>query len=370
MKVLVIGGGVIGSFNAARLLRGGVDVTLLARGERLAALREHGVVLEHWRTGQRSMTAVPVVDRIEPGDGYDLAVVIVRRNQVTSVLPLLAAAPSIPSVLFLGNNLAGSSDMAATLGSDRVLTGMVNAGGQRNGFVVRYIWNRRLRLLFGDRDGVIRARTRAIAEMFTSAGLPARAVIDAEEQQKTHGAGLPAFAGALYSAGGDIRRLGDRHDLLHLFITGYRDALCALQADGTAIRPRMTRALVRTPEVLLHAGLRRFFATELAVVGGQAHALAAVDEMQELAEELHAILRRTGLRSPANDQAYAASRLGPQAPPTVGAKYSGRATGSSLRQTGSPILTARPTATATSTGPTPVHLERTAAQAALLTCGA
>lgn len=46
MKVLVVGAGVIGSFNAARLLRGGVDVTLLARGERLAALREHGVELE------------------------------------------------------------------------------------------------------------------------------------------------------------------------------------------------------------------------------------------------------------------------------------------------------------------------------------
>ena len=79
-----------------------------------------------------------------------------------------------------------------------------------------------------------------------------------------------------------------------------------MQADGTAIRPRMTRALVWAPEGLLHAGLRRFFDTELVVTGGQAHALAAVDEMRELAEELRAILRRAGVRSPANDQAYAA----------------------------------------------------------------
>ena len=215
---------------------------------------------------------------------------------------------------------------------------MVNAGGQRNGVVVRYIWNRRLRLLFGDRDGVIRARTRAIAEMFTGAGLPARVVTDAEDQQKTHGAGLPAFAGALYSAGGDVRRLGDRHDLLHLFITGYRDGLCALQADGTAIRPRMTRALVRTPEVLLHAGLRRFFATELAVVGGQAHALAAVDEMQELAEGFARSYDAPACDPRPTIRRMRRSRLGPQAPPTVGAKYSGRATGSSLRQTGRPIL--------------------------------
>ncbi len=85
---------------------------------------------------------------------------------------------------------------------------------------------------------------------------------------------------------------------------GPRD--CWPQADGTAIRPAITRALVWTPERLLQAGLRRFLDTELAVVGGQAHALAAVDEMRELADELRAILRRTGVRSPANDQAYQA----------------------------------------------------------------
>ena len=207
MKVLLIGAGVIGSFNAARLARAHVDVELLARGKRLAELRERGVILEDWRTGEQSVTAVPLVERIKPEDRYDLAVVIVRRNQVASVLPLLAAAPDIPSCLFLGNNLAGSADIAEALGAGRVLTGMVNAGGERDGAVVRYLFTRRIPLLFGECDGVIRPRTRAIAEMFCNAGLPARVVTDPEAYQKTHGAGLPAFAGALYSAGGDVRRL-------------------------------------------------------------------------------------------------------------------------------------------------------------------
>jgi ketopantoate reductase len=46
MKVLIVGAGVIGSFNAARMSDAGRDVTLLARGRRLADLREHGVALE------------------------------------------------------------------------------------------------------------------------------------------------------------------------------------------------------------------------------------------------------------------------------------------------------------------------------------
>jgi 2-dehydropantoate 2-reductase len=306
MKVLLIGAGVIGSFNAARLARAHVDVKLLARGKRLAELQEHGVILENWRTGEQSTTAVPLVERIKPEDRYDVAVVIVRRSQVGSVLPLLAAAPDIPSCLFLGNNLAGSTDMAEALGAGRVLTGMVNAGGERDKQVVRYLFTRRLPLLFGERDGVTRTRTRAIAETFCNAGLPARVVTNPEAYQKTHGAGLPAFAGALYSAGGNVRRLARQPDLLHLFVTGYREALRAIEADGTAIKPALTRAMMWVPEAIISAGLRRFLGTRLAVVGGQAHALAAVDEMRELADELRNILQRTGTPSPATDQAYAA----------------------------------------------------------------
>src|SRR3974377_1252904 len=74
-KVLIIGAGVIGSFNAARLRDAGKDVTLLARGRRLEDLRENGVVLEDARTGRRTTTQVPLVDRLGPEDAYDLAIV-------------------------------------------------------------------------------------------------------------------------------------------------------------------------------------------------------------------------------------------------------------------------------------------------------
>jgi 2-dehydropantoate 2-reductase len=116
MRILVLGAGVIGSFNAARLKEAGQDVTLLARGRRLADLREHGVVLEDFRTGRRTTTRVPLVERLGPEDDYDLALVVVRRNQIPSVLPMLAQNRRIPSVLFLGNNAAGAQDMVQALG--------------------------------------------------------------------------------------------------------------------------------------------------------------------------------------------------------------------------------------------------------------
>jgi len=45
VKLLVYGAGVTGSLFSARLHEAGHDVSLLARGERLAALRRHGVQL-------------------------------------------------------------------------------------------------------------------------------------------------------------------------------------------------------------------------------------------------------------------------------------------------------------------------------------
>ena len=195
MRILILGAGVVGSFNAARLKEAGQDVTLLARGRRLADLREHGVVLENLRTGRRTTAQVPLVDRLGPEDTYDLAIVIMRRNQIPSILPALAQNHRIPSVLFLGNNAAGTQDMIDALGRQRVLIGMGNVAGERQGHVVRYLWWRRLPLLFGELDDVPRPRTEAIARVFRSAGLSARVVKNVDAYQKTHAAGLPAFGG-------------------------------------------------------------------------------------------------------------------------------------------------------------------------------
>ena len=45
VKILVYGAGPLGSLLAAKLQEGGNTVSLLARGRRLADLREHGLVL-------------------------------------------------------------------------------------------------------------------------------------------------------------------------------------------------------------------------------------------------------------------------------------------------------------------------------------
>ena len=48
-KILVYGAGPLGGLFAARLQQGGNDVSILARGQRLVQVREHGILSEQLR---------------------------------------------------------------------------------------------------------------------------------------------------------------------------------------------------------------------------------------------------------------------------------------------------------------------------------
>ncbi len=50
LKYLFFGAGVLGSVYAAKLHEAGVDVTVVARDKRFADIKEHGIVLEQFKT--------------------------------------------------------------------------------------------------------------------------------------------------------------------------------------------------------------------------------------------------------------------------------------------------------------------------------
>jgi 2-dehydropantoate 2-reductase len=121
MKILMYGAGVIGTLYGAQLQEAGHRVTVLARNQRLADIREHGLILENIVTSAQSMTSVGTVGRLGPEDDYDLAIITVRRDQLAQTLPELAANKRIPSLLFMLNNPTGSANLAEALGPERVI---------------------------------------------------------------------------------------------------------------------------------------------------------------------------------------------------------------------------------------------------------
>src|ERR1700691_4342065 len=109
VKLLVYGAGVPGSLFSARLDEAGHDVSLLARGERLAALRRHGVQLAEGDRPTVRRVLVPVAE--SPAGKYDLITVFVCTHQVDAVLESLAGVED--DVLFLLNWAAGPEPLGA-----------------------------------------------------------------------------------------------------------------------------------------------------------------------------------------------------------------------------------------------------------------
>jgi 2-dehydropantoate 2-reductase len=283
MKMLVYGAGVLGSLHAARLHRAGHDVSLLARGRRLAALREHGVLLAEG-DGPVSRIAVPVVE--QPTGPYDLVAVVVRTHQVDAILPALAGLDS--DVLFLLNHASGAEPLGRVLGAERVLLGFPTAGGVLDGDIVRYtaprLMTRLLPMPIGEPDGRRTARLDRIVTAFRSAGFNAKAEPQMDAWLKTHAAFATPLARAAAQAGG-AKALAADPDAIRGLIRTMRGHLDVI---GTPV-PRAFGVLRVIPEGLLVAAVRRFLRTPTADLGLDTTQPAAIAELDRLDEQLRVL---------------------------------------------------------------------------------
>jgi 2-dehydropantoate 2-reductase len=87
MKFAVFGAGAIGGFLGARLSEGGQDVTLIARGDHLAAIRAHGLRVVSDDLGERSYRLPASDDPLEIGP-VDYVILGVKANALTAIAPL------------------------------------------------------------------------------------------------------------------------------------------------------------------------------------------------------------------------------------------------------------------------------------------
>lgn len=88
MKFAVLGAGAIGAYVGARLARSGSDVTLIARGEHLRAMRERGVRIES--SGEDFTVQVPATSDFAAMGEADVIFVGLKANSLPAVAPELS----------------------------------------------------------------------------------------------------------------------------------------------------------------------------------------------------------------------------------------------------------------------------------------
>jgi len=305
MKILVYGAGNMGCLYAALLAESGQDVSILARGRRLAEIRERGIHLENAVTGKRISSPVNAVERLEPEDDYDLILVALPRHHVSEALPTLAESRPASNVMFFGNNASGPREMIDALGRDRVLLGFPGAAAIAQDQVLRYLITSALEqpTTIGEIDGIRSPRIEAIADALEAAGFSVAICSNMDAWLKTHVAKISPTANALYMAGVDARRLARTPDALVLMIRAIREAYRVLSANGIPITPSNHKVFQWIPEPLLLVMMRKMVASE--TIGIKiGHALGARAEMKTIADELRALAAATSVPTPAMDRLY------------------------------------------------------------------
>ncbi|MFE1168403.1 ketopantoate reductase family protein [Nocardiopsis sp. NPDC058789] len=283
MKLLVYGAGVCGSQFAVRMHQAGHDVALLARGERLTALRRHGVRLAEEDASMIEQVPVPVVEH--PEGAYDLITVFVRAHQVDGVMESLADVPG--DVLSLLNWAGGPEALSAGIGRERLLLGFPTTGGTMDGDVVRHrrgtILTRRVPIPVGEPDGRTTPRLERVVKTFRAAGINARAEPRMDAWLRTHAASSVPLERAAYAAGGP-EALADDPEAVRAMVHAMRRNLASLE---TPTVPRAFTALRALPDALLVPVFQRFLRSPTAVHSGLSDSsTATVAELERLTEQL------------------------------------------------------------------------------------
>lgn len=173
MRIAVIGTGGVGGYFGGRLALAGHDVTFVARGDHLAAIRRDGLRVESV-TGDFAVREAVATDDPAGIGVVDLVLVAVKTWQLPEVVPVL---PSLvgedTAVLTTQNGVEAPGQVAEAVGSDAVLPGvvkifaMVSAPG-----VVAHVGGPAT-LAFGEWDDRDSERVTWILEAFIDAGVEA-----------------------------------------------------------------------------------------------------------------------------------------------------------------------------------------------------
>jgi 2-dehydropantoate 2-reductase len=181
LRIAVLGSGAVGGYYGAKLARTGHDVTFIARGPHLRAIRERGLQVRSPMLGDFVVRANAQEDTNSVGP-VDLVLVAVKAYDNPTALPLLSPliGPST-TVLTLQNGVDSSGEVAAAVGEPHVLGGTTYiATALSEPGVIEQTGTHR-RIVFGEVFGELPRttdRVRAIHQAMVDADIQAEAVGD------------------------------------------------------------------------------------------------------------------------------------------------------------------------------------------------
>ncbi|KWX79623.1 ketopantoate reductase family protein [Paenibacillus jilunlii] len=299
MRILVYGAGVLGSYLAHVLVRGGNNVTMLARGGRLDELQKNGNVIRHYFQFRTTADKVNVISELQPEDIYDLIFVVMKYPDFQAVLPALAANHS-SRVVLVGNNV-NPTEMKDYLQANSPVEKQVAFG-----FQVSAGWREPGRM-FCVRGPQVQMTIGGLGE-----DLPWRTVIDQafvntkyklvyqqnmDEWLKSHFMMILPLNFIAPAYNGDLRKAAKDNKLLHQVIAAVDEGHQVLEKLGYTVTPASQLKLARKQRKIFYIMLKIMLSTPVGkiLLGDKA---VSADEMFALYQAFIDLKSRAGIPTP------------------------------------------------------------------------
>jgi 2-dehydropantoate 2-reductase len=247
MKIAILGSGAVGGYYGARLARAGHDVTFVARGAHLAAIRERGLEIRSPALGDFIARGRAEEDTSKVGV-VDLVLFAVKTYDNPTALPLLE--PMLgegTAVLTVQNGVDSAGEVAAVAGETRTLGGSTYIGTalEAPGLIVQTGTHRRI--VFGETFGELPRssdRVRRIHEAFLGADIESDPVADGRVpiwEKFVFLASLAGFTGAARLPVGPV--WSDPFTRAQ-FLAGCREIEAVARAEGVPVAADVVERIV------------------------------------------------------------------------------------------------------------------------------
>jgi 2-dehydropantoate 2-reductase len=235
MRIAVVGAGGVGGGFGAALAKAGADVTFIARGAHLAAMKNQGLKVQGGR-GETHLVPTRATD--DPADVgvVDIVLFCVKLWDVESagahIKPLIGPDTA---VIPLQNGIDAAERLVPILGANAVMGGVAQISASIIGPGLIQQVGTFMRMIFGELDGKPRKRGEDFLALCLKAGFDATLSEQILTELWMKFILLAANASIMALARQPIGRLRDDPDLRPIFIAAYQEAIDVGRARGVAL---------------------------------------------------------------------------------------------------------------------------------------
>lgn len=240
MRFAILGSGAVGGYYGAKLARAGHDVTFIARGAHLQAIRERGLHVESPMLGSFTVHALAEEDTTRVGP-VDVVILAVKAYDNATALPLITPMMGpATAVLTIQNGVDSSCEAAAVVGERAVIGGTTYIATALSAPGVIEQTGTHRRIVFGEVFGDLprlTARVRALHDALAGADIQSEAVDDGRVPIWEKFIFLVALAGFTGASRLSIGPLWADPIIRAQFFEGCREVERLARAEGVAVAP-------------------------------------------------------------------------------------------------------------------------------------